>query len=147
MGAWLQIVGLLLLSSTKFLFAPSTVVAAGYDYKETIIITTLGGWMGVLIFYYFGRVLIELILRRFINPNKKKSPFTFTNKLIIKTKVKYGIIGLAAITPVLISIPIGSIIAARYFSRVSLTVPYLLVAVLAWSLILTTISIQFKGLF
>lgn len=149
MGEWLQLVGLFLLSSTKFLFAPSTVTAAGYSYFETLLITILGGWFGILVFYYFGRILIELIMRKYFSKKdkKQKSPFTFTNKLIVKTKIRYGIIGLALITPVTISIPVGAILAARYFSREKLTVPLLLFSIVLWSLILTTISVYFKGLF
>jgi membrane protein YqaA with SNARE-associated domain len=149
MNSWLQLVGLVLLSSTKFLFAPSTVAASGYTYLETLIITTLGGWFGVLVFYYFGRVLVDLILRKYINKDSKKvkAKFTFSNKLIVKTKSKYGIIGLAFISPVTISIPVGSILAARYYSREKMTVPYLLLSIVFWSFTLSTISIYFKELF
>ena len=148
MGDLMQLIGLFLLSSTKFLFAPSTVIAAGFTYFETLALTISGGWFGVLVFYYFGRVLIELIMRSYFSksPKKNKSPFTFTNKLIVKTKAKYGIIGLALITPVTISIPVGSILAARYFSRVRITVPLLLASIVLWSLVLTTISTYFKEL-
>ena len=147
MGGWLKLLGLFLLSSTKFLFAPSAVAASGFTYFETIVITISGGWFGVLVFYYFGRVVVDLILKINTKPKKNKSAFTFTNKLIVKTKIKYGIIGLALITPVTISIPVGSILAARYFSRQKLTVPLLLFSIVLWSLILSTISIFFKDLF
>lgn len=151
MSEWVQIIGLFLLSSTKFLFAPSSVVAAGFSFFETLLITTLGGWFGVLIFYYFGRILIDLILRGFIKikngPPKEKKTFTFTNKLIVRTKAKYGLIGLALITPVIISIPVGSIIAARYFSRTRGTIYYLFMSVLFWSLVLTSASTHVVNLF
>ena len=137
MSGWLQLIGLLLLSSTKFLFAPSTVTASGYSFLETLLITILGGWFGVIVFFYFGKVLIDLILRRYVStdPKKVKPKFTFSNKLIVRTKAKYGIMGLALITPVTISIPVGCILAARYYSKEKMTVPYLLMSIVFWSLL------------
>ena len=132
-GEILQLVGLLLTSSTKFLFAPSLTTGFGYSYWET-----------VLIFYYFGKVVVELFMRNYFRNKKAKSQFTRTNRFIIKVKNNFGILGLAIITPVMVSIPIGSILAARYFSHVRGVVYVLIAAVVFWAFVLTTISFQFK---
>lgn len=78
---------------------------------------------------------------------KEKSKFTKTNKMIIKVKSNFGIIGLAFISPVTISIPVGSILAARYFGNNKLAVYFLMGSIVFWSFLLTTISFQFKDLF
>ena len=141
----LQLIGLLLTSSTKFLFAPAATVGFGYSFWETIIITICGGWFGVLVFFFFGRVVVDLFMRRYFE-KKKKQKFTRTNKLIIKVKANFGIVGLALITPVTISIPVGSILAARYFGDNKWAIYFLMASIVFWSFVLTTISIQFKQL-
>ncbi|MBL4625578.1 MAG: hypothetical protein JKY42_10635 [Flavobacteriales bacterium] len=142
----LQLVGVFLISSTKFLFAPSTTVGFGYTYWETILITVTGGWFGVLIFFFFGKVVIDLFMRNYFKKKEKKSKFTRTNKMIVKVKSNFGILGLALITPVTISIPVGSMLAARYFGESKLAIYFLMGAVVFWSFVLTTISFQFKQL-
>lgn len=143
----LQLVGVFLISSTKFLFAPSTTVAFGYTYWETIVITITGGWFGVLVFYFFGRVVIDLFMRKYFKKKETQSPkFTRTNKMIIKVKTNFGIVGLALISPVTISIPVGSILAARYFGDNKWSIYYLMASIVFWSFVLTTISFQFKQL-
>lgn len=147
MSYWLQIVGLMLLSSIKFLFAPATVLVSGFDYWDTILITTSGGWLGVLIFYYFGKIIVGLFMRRYFASKKKKQKFTRSNKLIIRIKSKFGIFGLALVSPVIISIPVGSILAARYFGDDKRAVYAMMGSVLLWSFALTTALTQFKDLF
>lgn len=141
----LQLVGVFLISSTKFLFAPSTTVGFGYSYWETILITITGGWFGVLVFYFFGRVVVDLFMRNYFKKKDAQKPkFTRTNKMIIKVKSKFGIVGLAFISPVTISIPVGSILAARYFGDNKLSIYYLMASIVFWSFTLTTISFYFK---
>jgi len=142
----LQLVTSFLLSSTKFLFAPSATLGLGYSYWETIAITIIGGWTGVIFFFYFGKLAVDWYMKRY-GTKKEKSKFTKTNKMIIKVKSNFGIIGLAFISPVTISIPVGSILAARYFGNNKLAVYFLMGSIVFWSFLLTTISIQFKGLF
>jgi membrane protein YqaA with SNARE-associated domain len=141
MNEILQILGLFLLSSTKFLFAPATIILSGYNFWQTILISTTGGWFGVYVFYFFGKLIMDYIFRKYFNktePKQVKKKFSKTNKMIVKTKTKYGIYGLAIITPVVISIPIGAIIAAKYYRKNKATIPILMSAVFAWSVILTT---------
>ncbi|MDP6909293.1 MAG: hypothetical protein QF371_07300, partial [Flavobacteriales bacterium] len=48
----LQILLVVILSATKFLTAPITSLNIGFGYVETLVITTVGGLMGVFFFYY-----------------------------------------------------------------------------------------------
>lgn len=136
----LQVIGLVAFSSVKFLFAPSTVYAFGYNWFETIGITILGGWSGVLIFFYAGSYIFDWWTRRFDKRDKKKRVFRKRNRLIITVKNKYGIVGLAVVSPSLISIPLGCLLAAKYFRHDKRTIPIFFSAVVFWSLTLTTIT-------
>ncbi len=137
-----EIAGLFLLSSVKFLFAPSTTVAAGYNFVETLIITISGGLFGVFLFFYSGKWIIEK-WASFFPKKKTERIFSRKNKFIISTKNKFGIAGLAALMGV-ISIPLAAFLAARYFRYNPRTIPYLVASICIWSLGLTFFSIVVK---
>lgn len=132
------VVGLFLLSSVKFFIAPGFTVYAGYSYIETLIITSTGGLAGVTVFYFFGAWLQKIYYQRFGKKGLGKKS-TKPLRRIVKIKSKYGLIGLALLTPCIFSIPLGSLIAARYFERDRKTLPMLYGSVVLWSLVLTTI--------
>jgi hypothetical protein len=142
----LRVIGLVLFSSVKFLFAPSTVYLSGYSFWETIAITLIGGTVGVFTFFYTGSAIFSFINERFPS-NKKKKAFSKKNRLLIRVKSSWGIIGLAFISPCLISLPIGGFIAARYFRNDARTIPAFLAAVVFWSFTLTSITALVGPLF
>lgn len=127
------------------MWAPGTAMVSGFSFMETVIITTAGGITGVTFFYFFGRWAIEKMeqikrksrISRF--QNKQKPIFTGKNRRIIKIKVTFGLIGLIIITPALLSIPIGCVVAAKFYRHNKLTYPLLLLSTFVWSLFLTTL--------
>ena len=74
---------------------------------------------------------------------KKKRVFTWKNKLIVKVKRDYGLIGLAAITPIFLSIPLGTFLAARFFHDQKKVLTYLAASVVVWSVIVSSVTIIF----
>lgn len=136
-----QIVGWILFSSVKFLFAPTFVYSAGYTYSETIMITMIGGAIGVLLFFYGGRAFFDWFAKTFSSKKStNKKVVTKKNRLIVKIKNKYGVIGIAAVSPCLISIPIGAILASKYYRHDKRAIPTFMASVVFWSFTLTTIT-------
>ncbi|MGY6560823.1 MAG: hypothetical protein ACXITV_01820 [Luteibaculaceae bacterium] len=139
-------ISLFFLSAVKFALAPASGLALGFGLWQTILITTTGGVCGILFFYllsdYFVRSSLE---RRAVKIQKaleagKPNPVKFfsrKNRLIVKVKQKFGVLGIAAVTPAIISIPVGSILAARFFRHNKLTLVYLALSVFLWSLCLS----------
>ena len=142
----LQIIGLILFSSLKFFLAPSTVYLSGYSYFETIAITIVGGALGVFVFFYTGSAIFKYIGDRF-SRGRIKSPFNRKNRLIIKVKSSWELIGLSIITPTLLSIPLGCLLASRYFRNDRRTIPFLMGSVVFWSIVLTTLTALVGPLF
>ncbi len=144
----LQILLIVILSATKFLTAPITSLNIGFGYLETLIITTLGGLVGVFFFFYLSSAIMLLIAKlasqfsKGKKPKKKKS-FTWKNKMIVRIKRDYGLIGLAAITPTFLSIPVGTFLAARYFDDQKKVLTYLSASVIVWSVIVSSVVIIF----
>ncbi|MEQ9188478.1 MAG: hypothetical protein RLP15_12135 [Cryomorphaceae bacterium] len=143
----LRITGLILFSSVKFLFAPSTVYLSGYNYWQTLLITMVGGILGVTVFFYTGSAIFTYIRDRFSRGNAEKKTFNKKNRFIIRIKSSWGILGIALLSPCLLSLPIGSLLAARYFRNDPRTLPMLIGAVVVWSLILTTATALIGPLF
>ncbi|MBI2968317.1 MAG: hypothetical protein HYY40_10980 [Bacteroidetes bacterium] len=147
-GKILGIAGLLLVSAVKFLFAPGSLRLSGFNYWETILISTAGGWMGVFLFYYLGGWALDFCgtawRKLFNKKNKPQKIFTRRNRFIVKVKKRFGVKGIAFISPVTISIPVGCLVAERYYRHEKGTVRYFLVSVLFWSLVLSTLVHIFR---
>ncbi|HLP14350.1 MAG TPA: hypothetical protein VK177_20645 [Flavobacteriales bacterium] len=144
------------ISSVKFLFAPGTALAIPLSYWETIIVTCAGGFTGVCVFYFGAGALFRRAERKrkareeFLRKHDKYIPpkkFTRGNKFVVRTKRRFGLIGLAIVTPALISIPFGSIILARFYPNWKITVPVLFGFVMFWSFFLTTFGHYVKEIF
>ena len=65
--------------------------------------------------------------------------FTKKNKFYVKLIRNYGLFGIAIFSPVLISIPVGSFLAARFFeNQKTMALAIMCVAVLIWSVSIST---------
>lgn len=138
-----------ILAATKFLFGPVAAIQVYYfTFWETILVLILGGVVGVTIFYFFGELFFLSVAKwRHARDEKKKAKgimvirkkFTPFNRRVIRIKHRFGIMGLAFLTPCIISIPIGSVIIARFYHHRSalkvLSTLYLWVVI--WAFILT----------
>lgn len=139
-----QIAGLLFFSSIKFFLAPPAAVIAGYGFLSSVLITFSGASIGFVIFFKFWQY-IKMVFEKLFKPKKKaKKTFSKKNKLIVKAKVSYGLIGLALLTPCLLGIPLGAILASNYYSKSKKAIPVFLTSILLWSVTLTYISLYIK---
>ncbi len=153
-----KLVQIILISAFKFLFAPLISFKMGFNYLQTMLYTTIGGILGVLFFFFLSKIVITLykkylsgyikyVLSKFRKKNtytaptivKVKRKFTRKNKFIILLKSKFGLIGIAILTPTILSIPIGTFIASKYFTNKKSILIYLSVSVAFWSFVLSTI--------
>ena len=69
--------------------------------------------------------------------DRKRKVFTPRNRRIIKLWKKFGLIGIAALTPVLFSIPIGTFIITRLEHNHRKVMIYMFISITIWSLALT----------
>lgn len=129
----------------------------------------IGGMLGVVVFLYLSKFILRIyrkirawyfhVFRKkqlFSDPvvdvdapievhydympiKKKKRIFTARNRRIIRIWQTYGLYGLAALTPILFSIPIGTFIMTRFESNNKKILLYMFVSITFWSLLLTSI--------
>ncbi len=173
MGELIKILQVILLSSVKFVAGPPfAYYDKRYDFTffETVLYCVIGGTLGVLIFTFFSKKLIDawhFLKYKIKKTFKKEAPFSepiadinspleihyeyvatskkdkviFTprNRKIVRIWRKYGLFGIALITPVILSIPIGTIIANTLVSDRKKVIIYMFFSVLFWSITMTSL--------
>ncbi|MBS1547155.1 MAG: hypothetical protein JST38_13545 [Bacteroidetes bacterium] len=141
----LHAIGVMTAAVLKFFFSPIASYRFGNGFWETVLLVGLGGCIGALAFYLGSAPVLEWFrLRRLRNRaralargQRPKRIFTRSNRLIVRMKRGYGMQGLVFLLPPLLSIPITAVLAAKYFRTDRRTLPFLLIAVVAWSVVLS----------
>lgn len=143
MQGLIELLGLLAASATKFFLAPPLAIYLGHGFLDSIAITSTGGILGFFIFYKFGIIIHKWYMSLFSRKTKPK--FNRRNRTIVKLKIKYGLWGLAILTPCLLSVPIGAFLASRYYSKDRRAFPVFITFIILWSILLTSISLYFSS--
>lgn len=146
MATILGILSIVAASMFKFAFSPLVAYQMGYSFWQTLLITSVSGCISVTFFYrtsawFMERSRLRKLHRSIADEHRgittRKKVFTRTNRFIIRIKHGPGLFGLVALTPVIISLPIGAILAAKFFPHDRRTLPALLLAVLIWAVVLS----------
>ena len=141
MNQIIELLLLLLFSSTKFLFAVGYMLTdKGYSYPFTVVTLIVGGTICVFVFTFFSE-WVNKLLNKLIKPKPSKKVFTRKNRFIVKIKSKYGLYGIAFLSPIVFSIPIGCFLASRFYSSHKKNITAMLIAVFFWSLVLPLIKV------
>ena len=69
----------------------------------------------------------------------KKKVFTPRSRRIVRIWTTYGLVGLAALTPILFSIPLGTFVMTRLESNRKKILLYMFISIVCWSLLLTSL--------
>lgn len=139
-----------LLSTVKFVFgAVPMALAMGFSFFETVVVTSLGGFTGVLTFVFLSDTLVKNYKKRKEEKKEKQQTevpskkFTRKNKLIVTIKKRFGIIGISLATPLLLSIPLGCFLAVRYFKNKQEIIAYMFGSILFWSVSIASFKLLF----
>ena len=148
----------MVIASIKFFWAtPYAFYLFRLNQVETFILIELGGLFGFLFFYsLFSFLLKELKLVwpliYYITPRIFKvrfeqwldrrryqkltaNKFTRSNKMIVRVRRKYGMLGIVVLTPVFLSIPVGAFIGTKYFHHKRSFIPSMLISIFVWGIV------------
>ena len=140
----IQVILTILSSSVKFAMTfPLAVLQFNFNFAETVLWTNVGGILGIYFFTYLSDKIMEWWKRNF--RKKRKKIFTKKNRRIVRIKQDYGLIGIALITPLLLSIPVGAFLMVRYYPRSKYKIVALLTSNIIWSVIYTLFYIFWNG--
>lgn len=134
-GAYLGFFGLAMI---KFLFAPFGGPLAKLTFIETYLSCISGAIFCAIIFYFSAeffmirahkkrKLLIQQAKEKGVELKRKKA-FTKTNKAIVRMK-RLGIVGICFYAPFFLSVPIGSIISAKFFGKDKRTFPLIVLGI------------------
>lgn len=141
---------IIIISSTwKFAATfPVAVYLFKMSFFETVLYTNIGGLLGVMFFIFSSKSVIRLyetlMPKNRRNKKKPKKIFTKKNRRLVTIRKKYGLPGIVFLTPVLLSIPIGSFLVVKYYGKVKKAFLYLIISNAAWSLVYTLIYIKMR---
>ncbi len=107
MGTALKYFTVYFLSGLKFIFGPAFGVANDVPLLAIIPLTALGMMTTIYLFTFFGRDIRNFVLRFRKNPKV----FTKKNRRFVKIWRRYGIEGVCILTPLLLSPPVGGLLA------------------------------------
>lgn len=136
---FLELISVFLMGGLKFFFAVPLALTYDFSFWQTFLVTCLGGVIGVLFFAQFRKVILKIYYKLFPFKNNNSKKRGLKKTLAIKTVKKYGLFGIAVLTPIFFSIPIGTFIALHFFPNKKKTLPILFASVLGWSFVLTLV--------
>jgi hypothetical protein len=139
-----------------------------FSFFETVLYCVIGGMLGVWAFTFFSieigiaiswiKKMMKKAVRRndvfsapkateedleitytYVSKEQPKKIFSSRSRRFVKIWRKYGLIGLAFLTPVLISIPIGTVIANAFESNKKKIFLYMFLSIVFWSVFFTGI--------
>ncbi len=122
--------------STKFAVALGIIFYNGFGFVESIILAMAGSMLGIVVFSYFGDALSKLKERYF--PKKNKKPFKVNRwtRFLVRLRSGYGLAGIAFLTPLVLTVPVGAIMASSIYKSKLKVFTYMFFAFLFWSLLI-----------
>ncbi len=128
---------------------PIAIFAMKMSFFKTIVYTNIGGALGAIIFTFFSDILIKIwnkyLPKKFKYHRKPKRVFTKGKRILVKIKVKYGLAGIVILTPLLLSIPVGSFLVLKYYGSKKINITWLIFGQIVWSFIYTYFYTQIKA--
>ena len=165
----LKILNVTLFASVKYFWTPPYALILNLGIWETLLALEIGGIAGYLFFFYLSHIVLEqmsILLNKLylVTPvkfkvsveewkkqlrgrRKNRKRFTRRNKLIIKTRQRWGMWGIIILTPVLLSIPVGAVLGNKYYSDRRTFLPAMIISIFLWGIISVFIFGVFPGLF
>jgi hypothetical protein len=147
---WGAITAVFFLSFVKFMFAPFTGAGLKLDFLSTWISTFSGGVVSALVFYFMSDYFMKRYQRKKIEKRirmeragllyKHKRNFTKLNRTIIRLKHRIGQYGLCFFAPLFLSVPIGSIICAKFYGHQKNTFSLILIGLAINSFLLSILA-------
>ncbi|MFK7903908.1 MAG: hypothetical protein AB8B69_02225 [Chitinophagales bacterium] len=106
-----------------------------FSFLLSILITVSGGMLGVWMFSVLHKYFSEWKAKHF--PSKKKKAFTINRRkrIIVRIKNSYGLAGIAFLTPVFLTVPVGTIVANAFYKNKAKVYSYMFIAFSFWSLL------------
>jgi hypothetical protein len=119
---------------------PVAIVLMKMSVAETLIYTNIGGALGTFIFVFLSDAILKIWNKyrpEYFKHGGKKKIFTKRIRRLVTIKVKYGFAGIVFLSPVILSIPLGSFLTVKYYGPGIANVMWLIAGQVFWSFVYT----------
>lgn len=140
----LKVLSIVLLTMFKFIFGPTLGYSAGYSYLTSVSITVTGMMSGVVLFSYLGLHIRTKFIDKIV---KQRRTFTKRNRQFVTLWKKYGIKGIAFLTPIILTPVGGTLLLAAYKTGRQKIIIYMLISAVFWALVITGLVYAFGQAF
>ena len=120
-------------SIVKFSMFTLTAIAADLGLGGSLA-NIIGGIIGIVLFTYLGTIMQEYMIRKFPRMFGKK--FTRSNRFLVKIKQRFGLNGIAVLTPIILSIPVGVMFALTLTHDKKKIIFTMITSMLFWATVL-----------
>ena len=133
------------LAFIKVLFSLFLALALKLNGPEIFLSIFIGGMAGVLAFGFFGARIRHFISMR---NRKKNKRINFKRvRTLLKIWRRFGLWGIAALTPPIITPPIGAILAVAFGERLNRILLYMSISFGVWCTIFALFGNAIKNIF
>jgi hypothetical protein len=122
-------------SMLKFILGPLGGKAVGLNIITTMVVTAAGMMTVVVVLTYFGEFIREKFIDRFFK-RKDKPQSRQSRKWVIIFR-KYGLGGIAFLTPLLLTPVGGSLLAVSFTKEREKIIFFMFISACCWSVVLT----------
>lgn len=139
------------------MFAPFGGPGLKLSFIETYLSCVTGAFLAALIFYFSSEFFLKRAhvsrqnKRKYALENgipiKYKRKFTRFNKLIVNLKRRFGIYGVSMFAPFIMSVPLGSMVTAKFYGKEKKTFPLIILGICLTGLFTTSLAYFAKSLF
>ena len=123
--------------TTKYLIGVGLALSYSKSVYDSILFSVTGGITGIFFYLYIYKLLLK-IFRREVKSIKIK--FNRWRRFIIKVKQKGGLFGIALITPLFLSIPLGIGLSLTLGSTKRRILIFHITSIVFWSLLIFAIK-------
>jgi len=97
-----------------------------------LLLTMIGGILGIIIFTQIGYDLEKWLVKRFPRWFKR---FTLKNRILVKLRRNWGIWGISFLTPILLGIPVGVALCLTLTTDKRKIIKPMILSLVVWTLI------------
>lgn len=139
----LKIATVLFWSAVKYIVGVVTAIAFGFNQIEILLLTVGGGMLGVVVYLYLWDLILK-VYHHFRPVKHKPVKFSkFKRRLVIFIR-KYEVWGIALLTPIILTPPVGTILAASIEHNKWRIKLIMFASFSAWTLIILGLKLLFR---
>lgn len=140
---WSQLVLIFFLSIVKYGFGLFSAVNSSLGFWQSLLTNLLGGAIGVWLFTFFG-AHIKAWYFKWKYGEKLPRKFTKWNRFQIFLKDKFGLVGIAIFSPIILTIPVGVFLALQITDNKKKIFFFIFGGCLLWSWVFFLIDFFFE---